>query len=53
MDGRGRLALVVAAAAIAAVALVLIEGRAGRVVLGVALLAVGAALVWFGREPRS
>jgi len=47
---RARFAVVLAAAAIAVLAVVVVDGRAGRVVVAVALLVVGAGLVRLGRD---
>jgi hypothetical protein len=47
---RARLAVVGAALAIAVVAVVAIDGRAGRVALAVALVVLGAGVVWLGRD---
>jgi len=47
---RARFAVVLAAAAIAVLAVVVVDGRAGRVVLALALVVVGTGLVWLGRD---
>jgi hypothetical protein len=46
----GRIALVVGALAVAVLALLVVDDRGGRVALAVALLGLGALLVWFGRS---
>ena len=42
--------MVLAAAVVAALALVAVDARTGRVVIAVMLVVVGAALVWLGRD---